>query len=92
VGRTRRLALKGPDLKIAGILATIMLPYLIWVNARMLWKGEIFLTDDSGNVTSHHKRADDPAKYWLLAAFNLALLSGCTAFVVWTFGGFGNSN
>ncbi len=66
-------------------MAAIILPYLIWVNARILWKGEIFLTDDAGKISSHYSRQTDPVLYWLLAAFNLAVLAGSTTLAIWAF-------
>jgi hypothetical protein len=76
------------DLQITGFLAALVLPYLVWVNASILWKGEIHLSDESGKVTSQHTRVDDPVMYWLLATYNLALTAGCAVFVAWVFGVF----
>lgn len=71
---------------IAGLLAAALSPYLLWVNIRMLWKGEIFLTDDNGKITSQYSRAAHPLSYWILMACNLALLVGIVALAAWTFG------
>lgn len=73
------------DLKIAAVFAAIALPFLIWANVGVLWRGQIFLTDDGGKVTSHFKRREQPVQYWALTVFNVALTAGAIALVVWQF-------